>query len=120
MGYPKETSGYYFYRLEEQSIFLAKRVVFLEDGYLLRRDSGSKLVLEEGLDPNTNATSLDENSVLENLQVHTEATCRTGRVSRQPDRYVGYIVTDDVNTLHLKDSEPLTYNEAVNDSNSKK
>ena len=27
---------------------------------------------------------------------------------------------DDVNTLHLKDSDPLTYNEAVNDSNSKK
>ena len=27
---------------------------------------------------------------------------------------------DDVNTLHLKDSDPVTYNEAVNDSNSKK
>ena len=27
---------------------------------------------------------------------------------------------DDVDTLHLKDSDPLPYNEAVNDSNSKK
>ena len=27
---------------------------------------------------------------------------------------------DDVDTLHLKDSDHLTYNEAVNDSNSKK
>ena len=60
-------------RPEEQSIFVAKRAIFLEDEYLWRRDSGSKVVLEEVLVPNTNATSLDENSVPENLQVHTEA-----------------------------------------------
>ena len=86
----------------------------------MKRDSGSKVVLEEVLDPNTNATSLDENSVSESLQVHTEAPRRTGRVPRQPDRYVGHIVTGDVDTLHLKDNDPLTYSEAVNDSNSKK
>ena len=118
--YPRETIGYYFYRSEEQLIFFVKRFIFLEDEYLLRRDSGGKVVLEEVLDPNTNSTSLDENSVPENLQVYIEAPRRTGRVPRQPDRYVGHIVTDDVNTLHLKDSDPLTYNEAVNDSNSKK
>ena len=50
--------GYYFYHLEEQSIFVTKRAVFLEDEYLLRRDSGSTIVLEEVLDPYTNATSL--------------------------------------------------------------
>ena len=27
---------------------------------------------------------------------------------------------NDVDTLHLKDSDPLTYNEATNDSNSNK
>ena len=120
VGYPKETIGYYFYRPEEQLIFVVKRVIFFEDEYLLRKDSGSKVVLEEVRDSNTNATSLDENSLPENLQVHTEAPRRTGRVPRQPDRYVGHNVTDDVDTLHLKDSDPLTYNEAVNDSNSKK
>ena len=116
LGYSKETSRYYFYSFEEQLIFFAKRVVFLEDEYILRRDSESKVVLEEVPDPNTNATSLDENSVLENLQVHIEAQCMTGRVPRQPDRYVGHIVTDDVDTLHLKDIDPLTYSEAVHDS----
>ena len=60
MGYPREIIGYYFYRPEERSIFVAKRVIFLEDEYLLRRDDGSKVVLEEVQDPNTNATSLDE------------------------------------------------------------
>ena len=63
VGYPRERIGYYFYCPKEYSIFVAKRVVFLEDEYLLRRDSGSKVVLEEVPDPNTNATSLDENSV---------------------------------------------------------
>ena len=77
-------------------------------------------MLEEVQDPNTNATSLDENSVPKNLQVHTEAPRRTDRVLRQLNRYVGHIVTDDVDTLHLKDSDHLTYNVAVNDSNSKK
>ena len=68
VGYPRKMIGYYFYRPEEQSIFVVKRVIFLEDEYLFRRDSGSKVVLEF-LDPNTNATSLDKNSVLKNLQV---------------------------------------------------
>ena len=47
VGYLRETIGYYFCRPEEQSIFVTKRVIFLEDEYLLRRDSGSKAVLEE-------------------------------------------------------------------------
>ena len=110
VGYPKETTGYYFYRPKEQSIFVAKRVVFLEDESLLRRYSGSKVVLEEVSDLNTNGTSLDENSTPENLQVHTKAPRRTGRVSRQPDRYVRHIVTDDVDTLHLKESDPFVGN----------
>ena len=71
-------------------------------------------------DPNTNATSLDENLAPENLQVQTEAPHRTSIVQKQPHQYARYIVTDDIDTLHLKDSDPLTYNEAVNDSNSKK
>ena len=77
-------------------------------------------MLEEVPDPNTNTTSLDENSIPKNLQVHAKALHMIGRVPRQPDRYVGHIVTDDVDTLNLKDSDPLSYNEAVNDSNSKK
>ena len=104
-----ETIGYHFYCPEEQSIFVTKRAIFSENEYLLRRYSGSKVVLQKVLDLNTNTTSLDENSVPENLQVHTEAPRRTGGVPRQPDRYVGHIVTDDVDTLHLKDNDPLTY-----------
>ena len=74
----------------------------------MRRDNESKVVLEEVPDPNTNATSLDENSVPENLQVQKEASRRFDRVSRQPDRYMGHIVMNDVDTLPLKDSNTLT------------
>ena len=88
--------------------------------YLLRRDSASKVILEEVPDPNTNTTSLDENSASKNLQVYTEAPRRTGRELKQPDRYVGHIVMNDVDTLHLKDNDPLTYNEAINDSSTNK
>ena len=120
VGYTRETIGDYFYCPEEQLIFVVKRVVFLEDEYLLRRDSGSKVVLEEVPDLDTNVTSLDENLALKNLQVQTKAPRRSARVPRQPNRYVGHIVMDNVDTLHLKDSDPLTYNEVVNDSISKK
>ena len=53
VGYPKDTFRYYFYCPKEKSIFIVKRAIFLEDEYLLRRDSGSDVVLEEVLDPNT-------------------------------------------------------------------
>ena len=47
-------------------------VVFLENECLLRIDSESKVVLEEISNAETNVTSLDENSVHENIEVHTE------------------------------------------------
>ena len=83
-------------------------VIFLEYGYLLPRDSGSKVVLEEVSDSNTNATSSHENSIHEQVQVHTQVPRRSERVPRQPDRYVGHVFTDNVDTLHLKDNDPLT------------
>ena len=92
----------------------------MEDEYLFKRDNKSKVVLEEVPDSDTNTSSFNENSIPENLQVHVEALQRFGRVPRQLDRYVWHIVKDDVDTFHLKDSDPFTYSEMVKDSNSKK
>ena len=33
---------------------------------------------------------------------------------------LGHIVTDDIDTFHLNDNDPMTYDKAMNDSNSKK
>ena len=82
-------------------------------------DCGS-IVLEEVSDPNTNATISHENSIPEQVQVYTQVPCMSERVLRQPNQSVGHIVTNNVDTLHLKDNDPLTYNDVVNDFNSRK
>ena len=43
MGYSKKICGYYFYRLEDQNDFIAKRAVFLEKEYILGGDSRSMI-----------------------------------------------------------------------------
>ena len=47
VGYPKETLGYYFYNREEGKVFVARNGVFLEKEFLSRKDSGSRVQLEE-------------------------------------------------------------------------
>ena len=56
--------------------------VFLEDEYILRGDSESKVVVEEVSNLDTNVTSLDENLAPKNLQVYIEALRSTSRVPR--------------------------------------
>ena len=63
----------------------------MENEYLLRRDHGSKVVLEKVPHPKT----LDENSIPKNLQEHVEAPRRSIRVPNQPNQHVGDIVTND-------------------------
>ena len=52
--YPKETIGYQFYNSLEQKVLVSKHVVFLEE-FLLQKDSGSRIELEEVQDAQTNA-----------------------------------------------------------------
>ena len=67
-----------------------------------------------------NATSSQENSIPEQVQVYTKVSRRSKRLSRQPEWYVGHIVTDNVDTRHHRDTDPLTYNGALNDFNSRR
>ena len=80
----------------------------------------NKVVLEEDPNPNTNATSSHENSITEQVQVYTQVPRGSERVPRQLERYVGHIVTDNVDTFHLKDNDPLIYNDAINDFSSRR
>ena len=88
-----------FLSLKSQQV-VVKMVIFIED--LLRRDSGNKVILKEVPDIHTNFTSLDENSIPQNLQIYKEALRAFDRVLRYPNRYVGHIVMNNVDTLHLK------------------
>ena len=51
MGYPKETKGYYFYYPLEKNVFVSRNATFLENEILLRKDSESKIELDEAQEP---------------------------------------------------------------------
>ena len=103
---PKETCGYYFYHLEDQKVFVAKRAVFLEKKHILSGDSGRMIELSEVGEPSSSTTLQPESVQVPNTQVLT--LCRSGRVSHPPERYVGHIRGEDV-----EDIDPQTYEEAI-------
>ena len=49
--YPKETKGYYFFNPSENKVFVARKAVFLEREFISKKNSGSKIQLEEIQDP---------------------------------------------------------------------
>jgi hypothetical protein len=51
VGYPRETLGYTFYHLAEGNIFVAKTRIFLEKEFLTKGVGGSKVELDEIVDP---------------------------------------------------------------------
>ena len=55
VGYPKEGLGYLFYHPTEQKIFVSRHATFLEKEFILERDSGSKVELDEVQDLQTGA-----------------------------------------------------------------
>jgi hypothetical protein len=47
MGYPRKTKGYYFYNKVEDKVFVARNGIFLEQVFLSKGVSGSKVQLEK-------------------------------------------------------------------------
>nr|GFD38562.1 retrotransposon protein, putative, Ty1-copia subclass [Tanacetum cinerariifolium] len=47
VGYPKESFGYLFYKPKDNVVFVARRGVFLDREMISKKDSGSKIDLEE-------------------------------------------------------------------------
>ena len=56
VGYPKKTYGYYFYHLDDQKVFVAKRAMFLEKEHILDGDSRRMIELSEIGEPNSSTT----------------------------------------------------------------
>ena len=113
MGYPKETCGYYFYHLEDQKVFVAKRAVFLEKEHILGGDNGRMIELSEIGEPSSSTTLQPESVQVPNTQVST--LHRYDRVSHPPERYAGHIRGEDV-----KDIDHQTYEEAITNIHSGK
>ena len=51
MGYPKETTAYYFYSSSEQKVFVARDAIFMEMDYVSIINSGRNIDLDEDREP---------------------------------------------------------------------
>ena len=70
VGHPKETKGYYFYIPNENKVFVARKAVFLEKEFILMKESGSKLQIEEIQEP--------QNPIEDKMEVDSNFTKRCG------------------------------------------
>ena len=121
VGYPKETRGGLFYSPEDNKVFVSTNATFLEENYLREFKPHSKVVLEELLAGSTSKplSTVDKDiapSTSERqMQVHQDnlpPRC-SGRVVRQPDRYLGVGEAQVVSSSEVDD--PLTYRSVMDD-----
>ncbi|KAL0533127.1 hypothetical protein IC582_030342 [Cucumis melo] len=123
IGYPKESKGGLFYDPQENKVFVSTNATFLEEDHIRNHQTHSKLVLEE-ISKNTTDRPSSSTKVVDKTrnigQTHPaqelgEPRC-SGRILRQPDRYLGLseaqiVIPDD----GIED--PLTYKQVMNDVN---
>ncbi|KAJ9538231.1 hypothetical protein OSB04_030964 [Centaurea solstitialis] len=108
VGYPRTTVGYYFYNPEENKVFVARNGKFLQEKFLssgnTRKDVDLQVVDEE------NTTPINVEPQSESIEeVQTQDLRRSSRVRQEPDRYLGFLVSQDGGDLN----EPTSYGEAV-------
>ncbi|KAJ9565872.1 hypothetical protein OSB04_001838 [Centaurea solstitialis] len=116
VGYPRTTVGYYFYNPEENKVFVARNGKFLEEKFLssrnTRKDVDLQVVDEENTTPIVEPESQHENVEPQSEpieEVQTQDLRRSSRVRQEPDRYLGFLVSQDSGDLN----EPTSYGEAV-------
>ncbi|KAJ9537478.1 hypothetical protein OSB04_030211 [Centaurea solstitialis] len=121
VGYPRTTVGYYFYNPEENKVFVARNGKFLEEKFLssgnTRNDVDLQAVDEENTTPIVEPEIQHENveprsETIEEVQ--TQDLRRSSRVRQEPDRYLGFLVSQDSGDLN----EPTSYGEAVSGNES--
>ncbi|KAJ9567714.1 hypothetical protein OSB04_003680 [Centaurea solstitialis] len=119
--YPKTTVGYYFYNPEENKVFVARNGKFLEEKFLssgnTRKDVDLQVVDEENTTPIVEPEIQHENVEPQSEpieEVQTQDLRRSSRVRQEPDRYLGFLVSQDSGDLN----EPTSYGEAVSGSES--
>ncbi|KAJ9535420.1 hypothetical protein OSB04_un001466 [Centaurea solstitialis] len=121
IGYPKTTVGYYFYNPEENKVFVARNGKFLEEKFLslenTRKDVDLQIVDEESTTPVVEP-EIQHNNVEPQSEpieeVQTQDLRRSSRIRQEPDRYLGFLVSQDSGDLN----EPTSYGEAVSGSES--
>ena len=123
VGYPKETKGYYFYNASENKVFVARNGVFLEREHISKGTSGSRVQLEEIQEPQNSIIlhmepQLDQQVNVESTEV-PQGPRRSSRTCHNPKRY-GFLITDNNDVMVMDQSEPTTYEEAMDSPDSEK
>ncbi|KAJ9555886.1 hypothetical protein OSB04_010500 [Centaurea solstitialis] len=121
VGYPRTTVGYYFYNPEENKVFVARNGKFLDEKFLssgnTRKDVDLQVVDEENTTPIVEPEIQHENVEPQSEpieEVQTQDLRRSSRVRQEPDRYLGFLVSQDSGDLN----EPTSYGEAVSGNES--
>ncbi|KAL8097695.1 hypothetical protein AgCh_030709 [Apium graveolens] len=117
VGYPKETLGYYFYT--DHRVFVSRHATFLEKEFILEGNSESKIELDEVQEAQTITDQVETPVQTEQPSVELPIR-RTGRVSRQSERYYGLVIENDNELSIIDDDDPVTYNEAMSSVDSEK
>ena len=128
IGYPKETRGGLFYDPQDEKVIVSTNATFLEEDHIRDHKPRSKLVLEEiskdAIDKSqkiadqtgqsTRVVDRPSTSSLSCPSQELREPRRSGRVVRQPNRYLGLAETE----VTIPDDgleDPLTYKQAMND-----
>ncbi|KAJ9558659.1 hypothetical protein OSB04_013273 [Centaurea solstitialis] len=106
VGYPRTTVGYYLYNPEENKVFVARNGKFLEEKFLMSGNTRKDVDLQVGDEENT--TPIVEPEIQhENVEpqselieeVQTQDLRRSSRIRQEPDRYLGFLVSQDSGDL---------------------
>nr|GFA93816.1 retrotransposon protein, putative, Ty1-copia subclass [Tanacetum cinerariifolium] len=129
VGYPKETIGYYFYYPPENKIVVERYAYFLEKDFILQKESGRIIVLEdEDILPfeNTSEYPIEEESlapivsqvedvipVRRSVRIHKAPDRLCLNVKIDPDRLCFNVEVEEHNLGDL--NEPANYKAALSD-----
>ena len=90
VGYPKETKGYYVYCPTDNKVFVVRSGFFLEKDLVSKRNSGSKIELEEVQAPQDTPEAQTETGEVPQEVVEatpqTQGPRRSDRTRFQPER----------------------------------
>ncbi|KAJ9566613.1 hypothetical protein OSB04_002579 [Centaurea solstitialis] len=121
VGYPNNTLGYYFYSSSENKVFVARNGEFLEEKFLnqenTRNDVDLQIVEEDIPAPIIEPVTQQENVETQPEtveEVQTQDFRRSTRIRQEPDRYLGFLVSQDGGDLN----EPSSYGEVVSGNES--
>ncbi|KAJ9544433.1 hypothetical protein OSB04_024140 [Centaurea solstitialis] len=115
VGYPKTTVGYYFYSPSENKVFVARNGEFLEDKFLNFENTRNdrKILLYRFVSQSLNKSMLRlTQKRLRKCKHRTFADLL--RVRQEPDRYLGFLVSQDSGDLN----EPTSYKDVVSGNES--